>query len=77
MDVKKEFLNLLQDYIDFPVDEINTEESFKSVSGVDSFMLIELISSIEDKFKIAIPNSDLAHFKSVNDIVGYIGKRIS
>ena len=61
MDVKKEFLTILQDYVDFPVDEIPTDDAFKSASGVDSFMLIEIISAIEDKFKILaiVTNRDL------------------
>lgn len=77
MDVKEEFLTILQDYVDFPVDEIPTDDAFKSASGVDSFMLIEIISAIEDKFKISIPNADLNHFRSIDDIIRYIEMRLS
>jgi acyl carrier protein len=75
MNVKKEFLDILQDYVDFPVEEIHTDEPFKSSSGVDSFVFIEVISSVEDHFGIRVPNADLVNFKTIDDIVGYIEKK--
>ena len=47
MNTKTQFLNILQAYVDFPTEEIPTDKPFKAVAGIDSFMLIELISSIE------------------------------
>lgn len=75
MDIKREFLEILQDYVDFPVEEIKTDMPFKAASGVDSFMLIEMISSVEEHFGIAIPNRDIVNLKSVDDIVAYIEKK--
>ncbi|MBQ5882843.1 MAG: acyl carrier protein [Bacteroidales bacterium] len=75
MNTKAQFLNILQAYVDFPTEEIPTDKPFKAVAGIDSFMLIELISSIEDNFGFSIPNKDLQQFKTINDIVGYIDSR--
>ena len=75
MDTKKEFLDILQDYVDFPVEEIHTDAPFKAAAGVDSFVFIEMISSVEDHFGIRIPNSDLVNFKTIDDIIGYIEKK--
>ena len=75
MNTKTQFLNILQAYVDFPTEEIPTDKPFKAVAGIDSFMLIELISSIEDCFGFSIPNKDLQQFKTINDIVGYIDSR--
>ena len=77
MDIKRDFLSILQDYVDFPVEEIETSEPFKAVSGIDSFVMMEIVNSIEEHFSIAIPNNDLVHFRSVDDIVGYIGRRLA
>ena len=71
MNVKKEFLDILQDYVEFPVEEIHTDEPF----GVDSFVFIEMISSVEDHFGIRVPNADLVNFKTIDDIVGYIERK--
>lgn len=77
MDVKKEFLGILQDYVDFPVEEVVTDVPFKAASGVDSFMLMELVGALEDHFGISIPNRDLMWLKTVDDMIGYIEKRIA
>lgn len=72
MNVKTDILNILQDYIEAPVDEIATDMPFKAVAGIDSFMLIELIAAIEDHFGVAISNTDLGGFKTIDDIVAYV-----
>ena len=77
MDVRKEFLDILQDYIDFPVSEIQTNLPFKAVSGVDSFIFIEMISTVEEHFHLRIPNSDLLTLRTIDDIIAYIEKRLS
>ncbi len=77
MDVKRDFLEILQDYVEFPVAEIDTAAPFKAVSGVDSFVMMEIVNTVEEHFGIAIPNNDLVLFKTVDDIVGYIGKKVA
>ncbi|MCR5071923.1 MAG: acyl carrier protein [Bacteroidales bacterium] len=77
MDVKKEFLNILQDYVEFPVEEVNTEEAFKAASGIDSFVFIEIIARIEEHFGISIPNSDLKGFSTIDDIINYIAAKVA
>lgn len=77
MDVKKEFLAILQDYVDFPVEEVNTEEAFKAASGIDSFVFIEMIAAIEDHFGISIPNADLKSFNTISDIIRYIEAKVA
>lgn len=77
MDVKKEFLGILQDYVDFPVEEVVTDVPFKAASGVDSFMLMELVGALEDHFGISIPNRDIMRLKTADDMIGYIEKRIA
>ena len=77
MNVKKEFLAILQDYVDFPVEEVNTEEAFKAASGIDSFVFIEMIAAIEDHFGISIPNADLKSFNTISDIIRYIEARVN
>ena len=77
MDVKKEFLDILQDYVEFPVEEVNTDEAFKAASGIDSFVFIEMIAQIESHFGISIPNSDLKSFNTISDIIRYIEARVN
>ena len=57
MDVKKDFLGILQDYVEFPVEEIVTSEPFKAVSGIDSFVMMEIVNNLEEHFGITVPNN--------------------
>ncbi len=77
MQIKDDFLGILQDYVDFPVEEIVTDMPFKAASGVDSYMMIEMISAVEDHFGIKIPNRDIMQLKTVDDMVGYIQMRLA
>lgn len=77
MDVKKEFFGILQDYVEFPVEEIVADMPFKAASGVDSFMLMELVSALEEHFSISIPNRDLMELKTADDMIGYIERRVA
>ena len=77
MQIKDDFLGILQDYVDFPVEEIVTDMPFKAASGVDSYMMIEMIAAVEDHFGIKIPNRDIMQLKTVDDMVGYIQTRLA
>ena len=72
MNAKTDILNILQDYIEAPVEEIATDMPFKAVASIDSFMLIELIATIEDHFGVTISNTDLGGFNTIDDIVAYV-----
>ena len=72
MSAKTDILSILQDYIEAPVEEIATDMPFKAVASIDSFMLIELIATIEDHFGVTISNTDLVGFNTIDDIVAYV-----
>ena len=74
-EIKKVFLDILQDYVEFPVEGLDTTQAFKAASGVDSYVFIELISAVEDRFGIRIPNSDLLGFNTIDDIINYIAAK--
>ena len=77
MDIRKELLDILQDYVEVPVEEINTAGSCREEGAVDSFVFIEMVSAIEEHFGISIPNADLIDFRSIDDIVAYLSRRLA
>jgi len=77
MEIKEKLIEIIQDYIDFPASEIDPDVPLRTVAALDSFVLIELISSIEDHFGISIPNEDIKGFKTLNDMINYLQKRVS
>jgi len=72
MNVKEELFEILQDYIDVPSEEIDIDESLKMASGLNSFVFLSMISTIEEHFGIQIPNEKLIGFKTLNDIIHWI-----
>lgn len=72
MKTSDELLDVVKDYIDEPVEKIDLNEGLKFMGGIDSFVLLSLISAIEERFSIRIPNEKLFDFKTLNDIVSYI-----
>lgn len=77
MDIKGQLIEIIQDYIDFPASEIDPQVPLKTVAALDSFVLIELIASIEDRFCISIPNEDVKGFKTLNDMIEYLEKKLA
>lgn len=77
MEIKEKLIEIIQDYIDFPASEIDPDVPLRTVAALDSFVLIELIASIEDRFGISIPNEDIKGFKTLNDMINYLPKRVS
>lgn len=72
MDVKKELLEVVSDYVDVPTEEIDINEGLKFATGVDSFVMFSLVGAIEDHFHITIPNSKMTSFKTLADIIDFI-----
>jgi len=72
MDVKNELIGIISEYIDIPANKINAEEGLKFSSGLDSFAILSLISTIEEHFNISIPDNKLPDFKTINDIITYV-----
>jgi len=76
MDIKTELLRIAADYVDLPAGEINTAANMKTESGIDSFVLLSMVSAIEDCFGISIPNQKLSEFVSLDDIAAYISQHV-
>ena len=54
--------------------EITPEKSFVDDLDIDSLSMVEIATMAEDKFGVAIPDSDLAKLKTVGDVVSYLEK---
>jgi len=76
MDIKEELFGILQDYIDVPSEDIDLDESLKMASGLNSFVFLSMVSTIEEHFGVQIPNDKLVEFKTLNDIIHWIENRL-
>lgn len=76
MDIKQELLDIVKDYVDVPVGEIDTSLGLKYV-GINSFVVLSMVSNIEEHFSISIPDSKLMEFATLDDIIEFIGGELA
>ena len=74
MEIKKDLLEIVQNYCDAPLEEINGEDNLK-VLGLNSYVMLSMVCEIEDHFGIQIPDEDLKGFSTLNSIVDYISAK--
>lgn len=67
---------LIVELLEVDESEVVPEASFVDDFNADSLDFIELISAVEDTFKIEIPDEDLEQIQTVQDAVDYIESKI-
>jgi len=59
------------------VDSLKDEDEIVKELGLDSLDLVEMVMSLEEKFKIDIAEEDIGKIKTFNDMVSHIDKLIN
>ena len=77
MDIKKELLEIVGEYVDTPTEEIDINDGLKFATGLDSFVMFSLIGNIEDHFMVTIPSEKLLEFKTLADIIAFLEKELA
>ncbi|MBR5424172.1 MAG: hypothetical protein IK108_09205 [Clostridia bacterium] len=74
-----ELLAFLQKAVNEVIGEnsiVLTPKTKLSGLSITSFAMIQLICYVEDHFDIEIPNSEIRSFRTVKNILDYLGKRV-
>lgn len=69
LNVENDLRELVATILEVEPDTIDTEASFVKDLGMDSMMALEILASIEKKYKIVIPEETLAKFTSLSQTV--------
>ena len=77
MDIKKELLEIVCEYVDVPAEQINVDDPLKFATGLDSFVMFSLIGSVEDHFLVSIPSEKLSEFKTLSDIIAFLEQELA
>jgi acyl carrier protein len=67
---------LIVELLEVDESKIVPEASFADDFNADSLDFIELITAVEDTFKIEIPDEDAENLQTVQDAVDYIESKI-
>lgn len=66
--VKKEVRQLVAEIAELSEDEIKEDALFAEDLGVDSMMALEIIASLEKKYKIVIPEDKIPTVRSLANV---------
>lgn len=73
MDVLNEVRNIIANQLNIDVAEVKPETTFEDVKA-DSLDVVEVIMSIESAFDIQIPDMEVEHLNSVQELSDFITK---
>ena len=77
MNIEQDFYDVLQDYIDFPVAELDRGLPLDYAAAMSSFTYIQLIGALETRFALRIPNEDLPELRSAGGLLAYLQRRLT
>ena len=72
MNIRDDLLEILKDYTDGRITQVNPDDVITSDLGLNSFELFDLICIIEEKYDISIPDKMLPKLITVKDVVEYL-----
>ena len=65
---------LIAQQLNKSVDEVTEEKEIVKDLGADSLDVVEMLMSLEEEFKVTVPEEDAVNVKTVGDIVNLISK---
>lgn len=72
MNITNEVKTLISQQFGIEKEKINSDSHFQDDLNTDPLEILDLIVSIEEKFKIKIPQENIVKFNTVSDIVEFI-----
>jgi len=75
-DYKAEIKKLVADIAEKSPEEIKDDAKFSEDLGIDSMMALEIVATIEKKYKVIIPEGEIPNIRSLQNIYDLIGKLI-
>jgi acyl carrier protein len=76
-DIEQKVREILAAKLGIGADTIRPDSRLAEDLGVDSFGAVELMFEIEEAFGLKIPDSEIGHVRSVDDIVAYLSGWLS
>ncbi|MBN3039686.1 MAG: acyl carrier protein [Candidatus Omnitrophica bacterium] len=66
--IKQEVKSLVSDITEIPEADLAEDAKFTEDLGVDSMMALEIVASIEKKYKTPVPEEKIPNLQSLKDI---------
>ncbi len=75
--IKKELIIIFRDVFDDQKLNINNKTNANSIKKWDSFMQMNLILSIESKFKLSLSSREIEKLKNVGDMISLLDNKLN
>ena len=63
---------ILADTLDVAEDELSADTNIATDLGADSLDVVEVLMSIEDEFKVEIPDEEIENIRTIGELAAYI-----
>lgn len=74
--MEKEIIKIISEISEIPVKKINLKSNLIADLDLESLDLVTLISEIETKYNLEIPDKEIKKIQTVEDIVNYLNKNV-
>ena len=75
--VEQDIRNLVAEILETKPDKISISANFVKDLGMDSMMALEVLASIEKKYRIVIPEEMLPKFTTLEATIGIVNKLLN
>ena len=65
---------IVEEIAGVPADEVTPSKSFVDDLDIDSLSMVEIAVAAQDKFGVEIPDDQLKHLTTVQDVVNFVSK---
>jgi acyl carrier protein len=69
-----DFAEIVAECAGVSVSDVTLESDLADDLDLDSLSIVEVVVSAQDKFGVKIPDAELSHFQTVQDVVSYVGR---
>ena len=74
--MKKEVIKIIADIAEVPEESINENTNLLADLDLESLDLVTLISEVETKYEIEIPDKEIKKIQTVGDIINYLSSHV-
>ena len=75
-EIKKEVKKKVSEITEVPEEKLTEEARFVEDLGVDSMMALEIVASIEKKYKVTVPEEDIPKMRSLKDVYELLQRKM-
>lgn len=72
----KEIIKIIANIAEVPEKSLNKNTNLLSDLDLDSLDLVELISEIEEKYEIEIPDNEIKKIQTIDDVVNFLSQNV-